>query len=159
MRRLIPKSPRSLFVPALALLAIAGCSKAKDLSVDQAWVRLPAVPGQPAAAYFTLHGGPADATLIDVSTDVAIRSEMHETMRGMGGGAAGMTRMTPVPSVSVPARSTGRFAPGGRHVMFFGLDPSVKRGGAMTLTFTFGNGERIRQSAPVLGAGDPPPGE
>ncbi len=163
MRRPTPKLPLPLFAPALALLAIAGCSRPKDLSVDHAWVRLPAVAGQPAAAYFTLHGGPADATLIDVSTDVAIRSEMHETMKGvgkgMGGGAAGMTRMTPMPSVLVPARSVGRFAPGGRHVMFFGLDPSVRRGGAMTLTFTFGDGERIRQSAPVVGAGDPPPTE
>ena len=167
MRRQIPKLPRPLFVPALALLALGGCSRPKELYVDHAWVRLPAVAGQPAAAYFTLHGGPADATLIDVSTDVAIRAEMHETMKGigkgmgkgMGDGAGGMTHMAPTPSVPVPAKSVDRFAPGGRHVMLFGLDPSVKRGGALALTFTFGNGERIQQTAPVVGAGDPPPKE
>ncbi|MGI4732775.1 MAG: copper chaperone PCu(A)C [Janthinobacterium lividum] len=152
------RAPRlPLLLCVAALLPATGCSKPRELYVDHAWVRLPAVAGQPAAAYFTVHGGAAPATLIDVSSDVAIRSEMHETMTGTGSGAAGMTSMKPMPSVAIPARSTDRFAPAGRHVMLFGLDPSVKRGGAIALTFTFGNGERIQQTAPVLNAGDPPP--
>ena len=147
------------FTLACAALTVTGCSRPKELFVDGGWVRLPGVPGQPAAAYFTVHGGAADATLIDVSTDVAIRSEMHETMKEMapGNGAGSMTSMKPMASVAIPARSVDRFAPAGRHVMLFGLDPSVKRGGALTLTFTFANGERIQQTAPVVGAGDPPP--
>ncbi len=31
--------------------------------------------------YFTLHGGPADATLVSVTSDVSIRAEMHESMQ------------------------------------------------------------------------------
>ncbi|WP_254606513.1 copper chaperone PCu(A)C [Sphingomonas bacterium] len=158
-----------------ASLATAGCSKPKQLYVDRAWVRLPGVAHQPAAVYFTVHGGPVATTLIDVSSDVAIRSEMHETMTsagtsagtGTGTGTAGggrpgtaaMTRMTPLQTVAIPAASLDAFAPGGRHVMLFGLARSVKRGGTMALTFTFGDGERILQTASVLGAGDPPPGD
>ena len=131
----------ALLLPALML---AGCSKPKELYVDHAWVRLPAVRAQPAAAYFTLHGGKTDATLIDVSADVAIRSEMHESMAAT---------MKPVASIEVPAGSKLVFAPGGRHVMLWEISPTVKPGSTMTLTFTFGNGERILQDAAVVDAG------
>ena len=136
----------------LSALVLAACSQPKELSVTDAWVRLPAVAGRPAAAYFTLHGGPTDATLIDVSTDVAIKMEMHET-RNEGG----RTTMAPLASVAVPARAAVTFVPGGRHVMLFDLNPSVKRGGTMTLTFSFANGLRIQQDATVIAAGDPAP--
>ena len=132
----------ALLPPALALGA---CSQPKQLYVDHAWVRLPAVRAQPAAAYFTIHGGKADETLIAVSTDVAIRSELHDSMTS---GA-----MTPAASLAVPAGSTVAFAPGGRHVMLYQLNPAVKPGGKLTLTFTFANGERILQDAAVVDAG------
>lgn len=131
----------ALLLPALAL---AACSRPKELYVDHAWVRLPAVRTQPGAAYFTLHGGKTDATLIAVSTDVAIRSELHESMA---------QAMKPVASVPVPAGSTVPFTPGGRHVMLIDLNPAVKPGGKLTLTFTFADGERILQDAAVLDAG------
>ena len=139
-------------VPLLVAVAIAGCSQPRELSVTDAWVRLPAVAGHPAAAYFTLHGGATDATLIDVSTDVAIRAELHET-KSVGGA---MT-MAPLASVAVPARGAVPFAPGGRHVMLFDLNPSVKRGGSMTLTFSFADGLHIQQDAGVIAAGAPAP--
>ena len=143
----------------LMLLGVAGCAKPKELYVDHAWVRLPAVPRQPGAAYFTIHGGPRDRTLIDVSTDVAIKAEMHETMAvpAPGGTGAAMARMTPMRQVPIAAKSTDRFAPGGRHVMLFDINPGIKPGGTITLTFTFADGERIQQFAPVVAAGDPAP--
>ena len=131
----------ALLLPALAL---AGCAKPKETYVDAAWVRLPAVRSQPGAAYFTIHGGKADKTLIAVGTDVAIRSELHDSM---GGG------MKPVASVPVPAGSTVAFTPGGRHVMLYSLNPTVKPGSKITLTFTFADGERILQDAAVVDAG------
>ena len=99
---------------------------------------------QPGAAYFTLHGGKTDRTLIAVSTDVAIRSELHESMA---------EAMKPVASVPVPAGSKIAFAPGARHVMLYDLNPTVKPGGKLTLTFTFADGERILQDAAVVDAG------
>ena len=139
---------RTVIALSCAALALAACSKPKELYVDHAWVRLPAVRGQPGAAYFTVHGGKADETLIAVNTDVAIRSELHE---GASGG------MRPVGSVAIPAGASVPFAPGGRHVMLWDVNPGIKPGKTIVLTLTFGNGERILQDAAVVDAGAPAP--
>lgn len=141
-------------VLAFGGLALLGaCAQPRELSVDNAWVRLGAVQGRPAAAYFTIHGGPTDATLIGVTADVAIRSEMHESMR-----SGSMAAMKPIASVAVPAKTDVAFAPGGRHVMLFSINPGIKPGGRrVTLTLTFSDGSRILQNADVVGAGDPEP--
>lgn len=106
------------------------------------------------AAYFTIHGGPQDLSLVRVSTEVAIRSEMHETMAE---GAA--TSMAPVMNVQVPAGSIVRFEPGGKHVMLWNINPGVAPPKAITLNLTFSNGEEIAVQAPLVAAGSPPPGE
>lgn len=132
---------------------LGACSKPPELSVDNAWVRLGAVPGRPAAAYFTVHGGPTDATLINVTTDVAIRAEMHESMQ-----SGTMASMKPIASVAIPAKTDVAFKPGGRHVMLFSMNPGIKPGDRrITLTLTFSDGSRILQNADVVGAGDPGP--
>lgn len=122
--------------------------------MTDAWVRLPAVAGRPAAAYFTLHAGAVDTTLTGVTTDAAIRTELHETRAAANG--RGMT-MAALRSVAVPANGSVGFVPGGRHVMLFDIDPRVRAGGTITLALTFSDGRRIQQQARVIGAGDPPP--
>lgn len=138
-----------------AMLAVmpAGCGGPERVTVDDAWIRLPAVAGRPGAAYFTLHGGRSNATLTDVSADIAIRAEMHESMTGAGG----MAGMTPLGSVAVPAGTDTVFAPGGRHVMLFGINPKTKAGRIYNLTLNFANGARIYAPVTVVGASDPAP--
>ncbi len=133
----------------LAAISLAGCNNKPDqLFVDHAWVRLAAVQGRPAAAYFTVHGGPAAHTLINVSTDIAIRSEMHQTE------VDGTTSsMVPISNVSIPAETAVEFKPGAMHVMLSNVNPGIKPGGSITLTFTFANGERILRNANVIAAG------
>jgi periplasmic copper chaperone A len=144
---------RHLVALTVVAAALAGCAQEKQLYVDDAWVRLAAVPGRPAAGYFAVHGGPTDATLINVFTDVAIRTEMHESKMAAGGG---MT-MDAVRSLPVPALQTVTFAPGGKHVMLFDVNPGIKPGAAITFTYTFADGLRIQQDARVIAAGDAPP--
>ena len=141
-------------LPALAMIAatMTGCGAKPQLTVGDAWVRLAAVKGRPAAAYFTVHGGPKPATLIAVTSDVAVRAEMHRSMS-----ANGMASMAPLARVEVPANTDVSFAPGGRHVMLFDINPGIKPGSTMTLTFTFANGDRIPLVTNVVGAGDPKP--
>ena len=143
---------RIVFGLGVAAMALASCSPPKELSVDGAWVRLGAVTGRPAAAYFTVHGGPTPATLISATTDVAIRSEMHETMD-----KGGMSTMTPLTRVEIPANTDVAFAPGGRHVMLFDVNSGIKPGARMTFTYTFSDGRRIVNLSNVIGAGDPGP--
>jgi periplasmic copper chaperone A len=129
-------------------LTLAGCGKPAALAVDAAWVRLPAVPGRPAAAYFTLHGGPADATLIAVATPGAARAELHESM------ANGMRRAASVP---LAAAGSVSFTPGDRHVMLFDVNPRLKPGASVPLTLSFADGRTLTASAKVVGAADPAP--
>lgn len=136
-----------------ATLALAGCAQEKQLYVSDAWVRLAAVDGRPAAGYFTVHGGPTDATLVSVATDVATRTEMHESRMAQGGG---MT-MDAINSVPIPALGELRFAPGGRHAMLFNVNPVVKPGGTLLFTFTFADSTRIQYKSRVIAAGDPRP--
>ena len=150
--------PLASFAAPVAIVAafagpLAGCAQEKQLFVSGAWVRLAAVQGRPAAAYFTVTGGPADATLINVATDVAVRTEMHDS-REMQNGA--MT-MEPLQQVPIPALKPVAFAPGSRHVMLFDVNPGIKPGGTITFIFTFADGLRIQQNARVIGAGDPAP--
>ena len=135
------------------LLALAGCGSPKEMHVSNAWVRLAAVPRGPAAAYFTLHGGPADATLVSISSDVAIRAEMHESMT-----SGAMTSMKPIQQFRVPAGSDLVFAPGGKHVMLFDVNPGIKPGSPVPLLFTFADGQRITYKATAVGAGEGAPG-
>lgn len=129
-------------------LMLAGCGKPAAMSVDGAWVRLPAVPGRPGAAYFTLHGGATDATLVAVATPRARRAELHESMAN---------GMRPVVSVALPATGIVAFAPGGRHVMLFDLDSRLPPGGSAQLTLRFADGRTLGTTATVVGAADPMP--
>ena len=135
------------------VLALASCESPKVIHVGNAWVRLAAVPRGPAAAYFTLHGGPADATLVSVTSDVSIRAEMHESMQ-----SGSMASMKPIQQVALPAGSKVAFAPGGKHVMLFDVNPGIKPGSPVPLLLTFADGQRITYKATAVGAGEGAPG-
>lgn len=137
---------------ALSAVALAGCAKQPELNVTDAYIRFSPVAGNPSAAYFTVHGGDTDVRLIDVSTEVAIRTEMHESMNH-----GGMASMKPVTSVPIPARSIVKFEPGGLHVMMWKINPGLTPPKTVTLTFAFSNGERIQADAPLIAAGDAVP--
>ncbi|MBX9730488.1 MAG: copper chaperone PCu(A)C [Sphingomonas sp.] len=137
---------------AAAAIALSACSQPAELFVDQGYVRLPAVKGNPGVAYFTLHGGDADTKLLSVTAPTVIKTELHESM--MNGS---MASMTPIADLPVPAKAKLTFAPGGKHVMLFNINGSVKPGGTMKLIFTFSNNLRIEYDAPVIAAGDAAP--
>ena len=137
-----------------ALAALAGCHPRSDEpTVTRAWVRLPAVPGNPAAAYFTIHGGGGDERLVRIETTLARRTEMHASMTGMGN----MASMAPIDHVDVPRRATVDFAPGGRHAMIYGLDTVVTPGTAVPLRFGFADGRTAEAEAKSVAAGDGAP--
>ncbi|WP_375402588.1 copper chaperone PCu(A)C [uncultured Sphingomonas sp.] len=135
-----------------AALLLFGCSGPGEVTVDDAWVRLPAAPGRPGAGYLTVHGGATDRTLVRVTADYALRSEMHESM-----GTGSRMSMRPLARVAVPADGEVVFAPGGRHLMLYDLDARAKPGTSTLLTLTFENGERLYRKAYIIGPGDPAP--
>lgn len=141
-----------LFAGIVAVAMLSACQPA-EIRADGAWVRLPAVAGQPGAAYFTVHGGAKADTLVAVSAPFALRAEMHESMKG----DHGMMSMAPIRDVAVPAGAAMAFAPGGKHVMLYSVGPNVKPGDTVPLTLAFAGGAKIEVPAKVVGAGDPAP--
>lgn len=137
---------------AIALTILAGCTPAQT-TVEDAWVRLPAVSGHPAAAYFRLRAGSEPVTLLAVRTPIAIRAELHESMVMRGR----MMSMKPLAQVQVPAGATVLFEPADKHVMLFDVSPSLKAGATAKLTLAFADGRTIDANARVVGAGDPAP--
>lgn len=145
---------RRLLIAPLAFALLAGCQKPepKALAIEDAWVRLAAVPGRPAAAYFTVKGGDAPDRLVSVTSDKARTVELHQ-----GGMTGGMMTMEPIAGADIPPGGEIAFAPGGGHAMLFDVDPSVQPGTKLPLAFRFKSGRTLSADARVLAAGDAGP--
>lgn len=142
MRHLI-----ALAIPATLALSACG-QKAEELSVSDAWVRLPAVKGQPGAAYFTVQGGPTADRLALVTADLAVRSEIHESMK-----SGNMMSMKPLATgVAIPAGTKVEFKPGGLHVMLYDIRPDLTPPGPIALTLRFNSGTIFTVNAEVRSA-------
>ena len=144
---------------AIALCVLAACHPlAEKPTADHGWIRLAAVSGRPAATYFTMHGGQQDDALLSVSTPIANKVELHESMKtGGDDGAPMMMTMKAIRQVAVPAGETVKFAPGGRHAMLFDVSPKIQAGDTAPLTLHFASGTNVQVSAKVIAAGDPAP--
>lgn len=145
----------SPFRPALAaalLLAAAQpvlsqAARPATPHVMDAWVRLPAVSGRPAGGYFMAHGTSANDTLVAVTSPKAERIELHSMTNENG-----VMKMRKEESLALPAKGTLTLAPGGSHLMLFGLAPDVKPGGKLPLTFRFRSGATVTLNAEARAA-------
>ena len=134
-----------------ASLALTGCQKHEPVQkVTDVWVRLGAVDTVPAAAYFNVYGGPKADRLLQVSSEVNTKTELHESMT-----EGNMASMKPIGAVDIPAGGKVEFKPGGRHAMLFGMNPAIKPGTPVTLTFTFASGQEIQVDAGTQSASAP----
>ncbi len=140
------------FASALTVLAapvlLSACADPAPLYVDRAWVQINPNDAGPASGYFTIHGGAEPTRLLSVTTEGAQRIEMHESIEKNG-----MMTMQAVESVDVPAKSKVEFAPGGKHLMIFGVNPAIVETGKLTMTMFFANGDRLIVDAVVRKAG------
>jgi periplasmic copper chaperone A len=141
-------------LPALLIVAaaLAGCgsgSTRSAVTVDNAIVRLPAVPGRPAAGYATVAVTEDRGALVGISSPQAKRVEMHETRQW-----GGKTSMRHILAVQQMSHGDLVFEPGGLHMMLFDVDPGLRPGDRAALTFRFERGAPVTAPARVIGAGD-----
>ena len=148
---------RRLVLSLAAISALAGCDKAANqpaarssgqaaapqvksgLAIGDGWLALPAVAGNPAAAYFTLtNDSRATTAVAAVAVAGAQSAEIHQTM---GGSMGKVDRLESDPGTRL------EFMPGGLHVMVFGLKPALQPGDKVELTLTFAGGDKL--SAPL----------
>jgi copper(I)-binding protein len=104
-----------------------------ELHIDHPWSRaLP--PNAPAgAAYFVISNkGAAPDTLVSASSPIADKAELHtHVMLGE------VMSMQKVDSVGIAEGGEAVFAPGGNHVMLFGLKQPLVAGESFPLTLVF----------------------
>ena len=144
-----------------ALLALAACSPGHEtgksgLQVENAWVRLPPLPDRPGAAYFTVRNNGPAAVLTGVQSPRVQRIELHDNAM-TGGSMGGMMHMTPLTQVPISQGSVATFQPGGKHAMLFGIDPKLRAGDQLPLTFAFRDGHKIEAQAKLVAVGAPAP--
>lgn len=120
---------------------------AAPVEASDAWVRLPAVSGRPAAAYLMLMGGTMDDALVAAASPAAARIELHSTVA-----EGGMMRMRPESRLAVPKGAMVMLEPGGWHLMLFGIDPATRVGQKLPLELRFASGAVVRVDATVRAA-------
>jgi hypothetical protein len=139
--------PAFALLPLAALLAACGQGN-PAVTVEDALVRLPAVQGNPGAAYFTLRTNHTPMRILGVSSPQVQRIELHESeMQG------GHMRMGPLEDNSFGAEGVKTFEEGGAHAMLFGINPAVRAGGTVRLNFDFDNAPDVAMDVAVESAG------
>ena len=145
-----------LALAPLSVLTLAACSPAEqapastepaEYAVIEGWVRAPLGGRDVTAGFVTLTAGAPGGQLVGASTDEANAIELH-TMAMDGA----VMRMRHVDSLDIPAGGAMSLAPGGDHLMIFGVNPEALEDGEMTVTLTFADGETLTVTLPVRDA-------
>jgi periplasmic copper chaperone A len=139
---------------ALSLAALGACDSGKEaakqeatqapegkpgISVADGKLILPAVSGNPGAAYFALDNeGTGTVSIAAIAIDGVGKTEVHQTIGG---------QMKPVDRIDVEAKTVIKFERGGLHVMAFELGDQLKAGETTEMTVTFADGDKV--SAPL----------
>ncbi len=143
---------RTFLIASGGALTLAACGKnpghaEPDITLQGAWMRLPPGGRDISAAYLVIKNDGGADTLLSAASPIAGDVQMH--IHDMDGE---VMRMRQEHSVTIPAKSTINYQPGGRHFMMFGVPDDLKAGdeielilnferaGAITITAIAGNG-------------------
>jgi len=117
------------------------------LLVTEAWIRaLPA--GLPDGGYFTLKNPTAKTVTLTGAASPACGMLMLHRSETM----SGMSSMSDVVSIDVPAGATVKFAPGGYHLMCMNPASAIKPGGRIKVELEFAGGATVPVEFAVRGA-------
>lgn len=122
------------------LLAATGAnaSAADQVSASQAWIRI--LPGDlPAGGYVTLKNNGAQA----VSLSGASSAMYAHVMLHQSSTAGGMSRMSMVDTLAIPAHGSTVLAPAGYHLMLMQPTAPVKPGDTVKVTLKFTDGSTL----------------
>lgn len=143
-----------LLLAGLLLAGGAHAAAADHVRASHAWIRV--LPGAlPAGAYVTLENdGDQPVALSGADSTVYADVMLHQSST-----AGGMSRMSMVDSVNVPAHGKAELAPAGFHLMLMQPNAPVKPGDTVRLTLKFTDGSTlatdfVARPANALDAGD-----
>ena len=147
MRRIF--LPRVVVIVLIGLTAPLKAATPSDIRVEKAWARASIGTSRPAAAYFTVTNGSSARVRLDrVTTSVAGKAEIHETIKD-----GAIMRMRPVGKLDILAGESLVLKPGGMHLMLMKLKQPLVRGETFPLSLHFNRGRSITVTVPVMGIG------
>jgi periplasmic copper chaperone A len=117
----------------------AYATQADHVTATHAWIRL--LPGDlPAAGYVTLQNNDTTtATIAGVHTNAYASAMIHQSTQG----ANGMSHMTMVDHLSIPAHGAVSLSPSGYHVMLEHASHPLKAGDSINITLSFADGSQL----------------
>jgi copper(I)-binding protein len=116
--------------------------------VSDAWVRA-GTEGRVTGGYAVVHNpSAAPVNIVGATSTAADTVELHETVQNNG-----MVSMVPQPLLTIPARDSVQFVPGGKHFMLQRLQRSLSVGDTVSIALLTANGDRITFIADVRAAG------
>lgn len=139
--------------------ALLGCRAAPpELELERAVLALPA-GGASAAVYVTVHntgGTPLEVTAVEVdgADSTALLSVTAHRMPEASAAHGATALLSPVAGVTVPARGTVRFAPGGFTIAVGGLRRPLSRGDSVRVTLRLSNARSRSTMARVAAYAD-----
>ena len=130
----------SVFALAVGLSLAAGvhAAAADHVHATHAWIRV--LPGAlPAGAYVTLNNDSGQPVALTGASSTAYAQVMlhHSSTDG------GVSRMTMVDSLPIPAHGEARLAPAGYHLMLMQPAAAVKPGSTVRLLLKFSDGSSL----------------
>ncbi|EAQ04657.1 hypothetical protein OB2597_05225 [Pseudooceanicola batsensis HTCC2597] len=135
---------------ALALLTAAPpvLAGGEDVVARDAWSRASIGTSRPGAAYMTLQNNGGEPVVVTgLRTDLAMMPMIHATATD----EHGVSRMTHMEELEIPAGEAVALAPGGLHLMLMDLQRPMVEGEIFSLTVDFSDGEKISVEVPILG--------
>ncbi|AIF48739.1 copper chaperone PCu(A)C [Dyella japonica] len=125
-------------VLGLMFATASHANEAEHIRASQAWIRV--LPGDlPAGAYVTLENtGDQPASLRDAHSASYGSAMLHQSS-----GEGGVSRMSMVESLAIPAHGKAELSPGGYHLMLMQAKTPVKPGDTIKVTLTFGDGSTL----------------
>lgn len=123
----------SAILALLCSVSFAHEYQAGELHIAHPWSRALPPNAPTGAAYFVVHNnGKSEDRLLGAQTPRAEKAELHSHVH-----LGEVMRMHRIDSLGIPAGGAVTFAPGGNHLMLFGLKQPLVAGERFALTLEF----------------------
>lgn len=146
----------NLLLGGLLAAGAVHATDAEQVRAHDAWIRV--LPGAlPAGGYVSLENtGDRPVSMRSASSTVYAEVMLH-----LSSTAGGVSRMSAVDALDIPAHSKAELAPGSYHLMLMQPSVAVKPGDKVSVTLSFADGSTlttdfVARPANALGADDPP---
>jgi copper(I)-binding protein len=132
---------------ALLIAPLAAFADEAGIHIDHVWSRA-AISGHEGVVYLTITDTGTQDTLTGITTPVATKADLHETINDHG-----VMKMRPVAALTVEPGKPVTLAPGGYHIMLTGLKQALKQGDSFPVTLSFAKAGQVTATATVEKAG------